>query len=75
MNTLGRPKGSKAKLSKERISPPTITPDAKEALELIAEMIGTSVPGLLAQIAECSKKGKPENWHRAVASFQDALEK
>lgn len=64
-----------AKLSKIRISPPMVTPDAANKLDEIAELVGSSMPGLLAQLAECAKGGKPENWHRAAAAFQDAIEK
>ncbi|MEM1223864.1 MAG: hypothetical protein AAGH40_14020 [Verrucomicrobiota bacterium] len=52
-----------------------LTEEAIQSISEIAEVVGSSVPGLLAQVAEASKKGKAENWHRAVAAFQDAIER
>ena len=65
----------KPKLSKTRVSPPMLTEEAIAKLAEIGEMIGSSIPGLLAQVGEAAKKGKAENWHRALAAFQDSIEK
>lgn len=71
----GRPAGSKGKFSKERVSSPMLTIEAKTKLEEIAEFMGTSLPNLLSQLGESARNGKGENWHRAVGAFQDAIEK
>ena len=66
----------KPQLSRSRTSAPMLSGDAQAKLAEIGEaMGGISIPSLLSQLGEAAKKGKPENWHRAVAAFQDAIER
>lgn len=74
--TMSQEKTNKPKLSRSRTSAPMLSNEAQLKLsEIGEEMGGISIPSLLSQLGEASKKGKAENWHRAVAAFQDAIER
>lgn len=75
MSTVIDRKQRKAKFSKNRISSPFLSNEALLRLQDFEEELGISVPGLLAQLGEAARNGKPTNWHRAVAAFQDAIER
>ena len=74
--TMTKKRTRKPQMSRSRTSAPMLSDDAVLTLNEIGESLGgLKIPTLLAQLGEAAKHGKPENWHRAVAAFQDAIEK
>jgi len=65
----------KTLLNKERISGPRVSTDALENMKKIADANGITVSTMFSQIGEACRDGKIRNWNKALAVFQDTIEK